>query len=238
MRAQSIRFLSTILLATALAATPVFAQPADADSRDAEADSADEGADSGGDDAQPAGGEGAATDIEVLRREYLKLRDELFRSRARAAAVAGALYSTKLSIGLIYTSGRFQAVNRVTIRLDGANVYDDTEGAIAKDKAPRFEGFVAPGRHVINIRIETVGKDDERFTTTTDNTFTIQAPPGKDVTISATAKDSGDIAYAWQKKERGSYGLALDVKIDTTARKVDKKTAKGASANGTRTAQK
>lgn len=76
-------------------------------------------------------------DIDALRKEYLRLRDELFRSRARAATVAGALYSTRLQVNLRYDSARFYSVTRATIRLDGANVYDDTSGAIAQDNALR-----------------------------------------------------------------------------------------------------
>ncbi|MCG8422350.1 MAG: hypothetical protein MJE77_30895 [Proteobacteria bacterium] len=159
-----------------------------------------------------------SVDIDALRREYLRLRDELFRSRARAAAVASALYSTKLRILLDYGSGRFYSVTRATIRLDGANIYDDTSGAIARDRAPRFEGYVAPGRHQINIRIEAAGKDDDRFTSIVDNTFTIQAPAGRDVVIAASARDGGDIAYQWKKRQNGAYKLSLDVSVATAPR--------------------
>ncbi len=159
-----------------------------------------------------------ALDIDALRQEYLKLRDELFRSRARAAAVASGLYSTKLRIQLDYESGRFYTVTRSTLRLDGANVFDDTAGAISADRAPRFEGFVAPGRHQVTVRIEAVGKDDDRFTSTIENTFTIQATAGKDVLLRIRARDAGDIPYAWEKDQKGTYKLALDVAVEATDR--------------------
>jgi hypothetical protein len=171
---------------------------------------------------QPTGAdepaEPGAVDVDGLRQEYLKLRDELFKSRARAATVASQLYSTKLTIDLVYTTARYYTIGRATIRLDGANVYDDVDGTIGKDAAPRFEGFVAPGRHLVQIRIEAVGKDDDRFTSVIDDTFTIQAPAGKDVTLVAKARDGGDIPYAWKKKEAGSYSLVLDVKVNTQKR--------------------
>jgi hypothetical protein len=31
--------------------------------------------------------------------------------------------------------------------------------------------------------------------------------------VAAKAHDSGDIAYAWKKAERGSYGLGIDVSV-------------------------
>jgi hypothetical protein len=160
-----------------------------------------------------------ALDIDALRQEYLRLRDELFRSRARAAAVASALYSTRLRIHLDHESARFYTITRSTIRLDGANVYDDSEGAIGADRAVRFEGFVAPGSHRVGVRIEATGKDDERFASVVENTFTLEAPAGKDVIVRIRARDAGDIAYAWDKKQRGSYKLQLDVAVETATRK-------------------
>lgn len=157
-------------------------------------------------------------DIDTLRQEYLKLRDELYQSRARAAAVASAVYSTKISIKLAYQSGRFYTVGRATIRLDGASVYDDTAGAIAGDDAVRFEGWIAPGRHVVSIRVEATGKDDERFTSATEASFVVQAVGGKDLEIVGRAKDGGDIPYEWKRGEHGTYKLSIDADVKTVAR--------------------
>ena len=157
-------------------------------------------------------------DVDTLRQEYLELRDELYQSRARAAAVASALYSSKITIRLQYTSGRFYTVDRATIRLDGASVYDDGEGAIAGDDAVRFEGWIAPGRHVVSIRVEATGKDDERFTSATEATFVVQAVGGKDLVVVARAKDGGDIPYEWKRGERGSYSLSISADVKTVKR--------------------
>jgi len=159
-----------------------------------------------------------STDVDALRQEYLKLRDQLFRSRARAAAVAGALYSSKLRVQLDYASARFYTVTRATVRLDGANVYDDAQGAIAADRAPRWEGFVAPGRHMVTVRIEATGKDDRRFATALETSFTVQAPAGKDLMVRCAARDEGDMAYQWQRSEHGSYRLRLDVAVESARR--------------------
>ncbi len=168
--------------------------------------------------AEEAPPEEAKNDLESLRAEYFKLRDRLFQSRARASAVASALYSTRLSVQLNYDSGRYYTVTRATIRLDGANIFDDTEGAITSDKAIRFEGYIAPGRHQISIRIEATGKDDQRFTSVVDNSFIVQAIKGKDLEVKAVAQDDGNIAYKWKKKEQGSYKLSLDVSVKSKKR--------------------
>ena len=158
------------------------------------------------------------TDVDALRQEYLKLRDELFASRARAATIASALYSTRVQIKLRFGSERFWGVSRAVIRLDGASVFDDTAGAINGDDAVRFDGWIAPGRHLVTVRLELVGKDDDRFTTATESTFVVQAVAGKDLEVAVRSADDGDVPYRWKKSERGGYRLSLDVDVKTTAR--------------------
>lgn len=163
-------------------------------------------------------------DVDALRQEYLQLRDELFKSRARASTLSSQLYTTKISIRFAFTTGRHYGVNKATIRLDGASVYDDAEGAVASDDAVRFEGYVAPGKHLLTFRIETTGKDDDRFTSAQEVQVALQAVANKDLVVVAKAKDGGNIAYEWKKGEKGSYGLGIDVQVK--AQKRDAKAGK------------
>ncbi len=160
----------------------------------------------------------ADADVDTLRQEYLSLRDELFKSRARANTVASQLYSTRVQIKLTYTTARFYNPAKASIRLDGANVFENTGGAIAGDDNIRFDGYVAPGRHLITFHVEATGKDDDSFTSVTETQIVVKAVAGKDLVVAAKAKDSGDIAYEWKRKEKGSYGLGIDVAVKTTKR--------------------
>jgi len=157
-------------------------------------------------------------DVDTLRQEYLSLRDELFKSRARASTVASQLYSTRIQIKLTYTSARFYNPAKASVRLDGASVYENASGAIAGDDGLRFDGYVAPGRHLITFRVEATGKDDDSFTSVTETQIVVKAVAGKDLLVSAKAKDAGDIAYEWKRSEKGSYGLGIDVAVKATAR--------------------
>jgi len=164
------------------------------------------------DEAKAASGD---PDVDTLRQEYLSLRDELFRSRARASAVASQLYSTRMQIRMTYTTGRYYSPVKTQIRLDGAVVYEDGKGAIANDDGVRFDGYVAPGRHLVTFRVEAVGKDDDTFASVTESQVTVKAVAGKDLVVAAKARDGGDIAYEWKKSEKGSYGLGIDVAVKT-----------------------
>jgi hypothetical protein len=170
-------------------------------------------------------------DVDSLRQEYLGLRDELFKSRARANSVASQLYSTRIQIKLTYTTGRYYNPAKSSIRLDGANVYEDATGAIAGDDGVRFDGYVAPGRHLITFRVEATGKDDDTFTSTTETQVTVKAVAGKDLVVAARARDSGDISYEWKRSEHGSYGLGIDVAVKT-AKAPESAPAPAASTSG------
>lgn len=154
-------------------------------------------------------------DVDSLRQEYLSLRDELFKSRARANAVASQLYSTRIQVKLTYTTARYYNPAKASIRLDGASIYEDATGAIGGDDGVRFDGYVAPGRHLLTFRVEATGKDDDSFTSTTESQIVVKAVAGKDLVVAAKAKDSGDIAYSWKRSEKGSYGLGIDVAVKT-----------------------
>ena len=156
-------------------------------------------------------------DVDALRQEYLSLRDELFKSRARANAVASQLYSTRITIKFAWTSGRYYGVNKASVRLDGATVYEDAGGAIATDDGVRFDGYVAPGRHLVTFHVDATGKDDDTFTSSTESQVVVKAVAGKDLIVAAKAHDSGDIAYQWKRTEHGTYGLGIDVGVKSVA---------------------
>lgn len=181
----------------------------------------------GGSGDKPADEPPAASDsdVDALRQEYLSLRDELFKSRARANTVASQLYSTRIQIKLTYTTARYYNPAKASIRLDGASVYEDATGGIAGDDNIRFDGYVAPGRHLVTFHVDATGKDDDTFTSSTETQIVVKAVAGKDLIVAAKAKDAGDIAYEWKRKEKGSYGLGIDVNVKTEKR--DEAAAKG-----------
>lgn len=172
-------------------------------------------------------------DVDPLRQEYLSLRDELFKSRARASTVASQLYSTRMQVKLTYTTARHYNPAKAWIRLDGATVFEDATGMIAGDDGVRFDGYVAPGRHLVTFRVEATGKDDDSFTSVTETQIVVKAVAGKDLVVAAKAKDGGDIAYEWKRKERGSYGLGIDVAVKTVPRADGGAAAPTPAAKGT-----
>lgn len=154
-----------------------------------------------------------APKVDELQAQYEKIREGLFTARARAAAVSAAMYNSKLQIYLRFGTPRFFHISRASIRLDGAPVFDDTNGTIGADDLVRFDGFVAPGKHLVNVRVDTEAKDDTSFASQTESTFTIDVPQHKVVVLRAQAEDGGDMGSTWTKKGKGGYRLHLDAEL-------------------------
>jgi hypothetical protein len=152
--------------------------------------------------------------LDDLQKEYERIRESLFTSRARAAAVAASLYSSKVQVYLRYTTPRFFHVSRAVVELDGAAVYQDAAGAVAADDLVRYDGFVAPGKHQVTLRVDAETKDDVSYSTRTESTFTIDVPQHRVVVLRGEVEDSGDMGYSWGKKNRGSYRLHMDVDVE------------------------
>ena len=135
----------------------------------------------------------ADKDLDKLRIEYETLRDSLFRSRARAATVAGAMFSTKLTVGLRWKATRHYLVKHAQIRLDEAQVWDSGDKALGDDAIKAAEQSVAPGRHDLTIRLEIRAKDNDKLGYVSEHTFALDVPENKKTFVDLVADEDGDL---------------------------------------------
>ena len=135
----------------------------------------------------------ADKDLDKLRIEYEQLRDSLFRSRARAATVANAMFSTKLTVVLKWKATRHYVVKRAQIRLDEAQVWDSGDKALGDDAVKASEQSVAPGRHDLTIRLEIRAKDNDKLGYTSEHTFSLDVPENKKTFVDLTGDEDGDL---------------------------------------------
>jgi hypothetical protein len=140
----------------------------------------------------------ADKDLDKLRAEYEQLRDALFRSRARAATVANAMFSTKMTIGVRWKATRHYLVKRAQIRLDEAQVWDSGDRhsgdrPLTDDPVKAAEQAVAPGRHDLTLRLEVRAKDNDKLGYTSEHTFSLDVPENKKTFVDLTADEDGDL---------------------------------------------
>lgn len=137
-------------------------------------------------------------DLAKLRAEYDKLRDELFRARARAALVEQAIYTSKLGASLRWKGAPDFLLHRAEIRLDGNVVWDSGEKPLVDDLIKVSERPIKPGPHSVTVRIEVrPGKKGEQEQADlgyeSEQTFVVNVPDGKTTTVMFTGDDDGDL---------------------------------------------
>jgi hypothetical protein len=137
-------------------------------------------------------------DLAKLRAEYDRLRDELFRSRARAELVEEGIYASRLSATLRWKGAPDFILRRAEIRLDGNSIWDSGEKPLVDELLKVSERPAKPGPHTLTVRIEVrPGKKGEKehadLGYESEQTFVINVPDGQRTSVAITGDDDGDL---------------------------------------------
>jgi hypothetical protein len=142
----------------------------------------------------------AASPIDVgkLRADYDRLRDELFRARARAQLVAEGVYDAKLGAKLRWDGAPDFVLRRAEIRLDGSSIWDSGERPMVDELIRVAERPIKPGQHTITVRLEVrpgkkADKESQDLGYSSEQTFVINVPDKRRTTVEITADDGGDL---------------------------------------------
>jgi len=140
----------------------------------------------------------AGIDLAKLRAEYDRLRDELFRSRARAELVEEGIYASKLSASLRWKGAPDFILRRAEIRLDGNSIWDSGEKPLVDELIKVSERPAKPGPHTLTVRIEVrPGKKSEKESADlgyeSEQTFVVNVPDGQRTKVAITGDDDGDL---------------------------------------------
>ena len=137
-------------------------------------------------------------DLAKLRAEYDRLRDELFRARARAELVEEGIYASKLGATLRWKGAPDFILHRAEIRLDGNAVWDSGERPLVDELIKVSERPIKPGAHTVTVKIEVrPGKKGEKehadLGYESEQTFVVEVPDAGTTTVAFTADDDGDL---------------------------------------------
>ena len=139
-----------------------------------------------------------AIDLAKLRTEYDRLRNELFRSRARAELVEEGIYASRLAATLRWKGAPDFILRRAEIRLDGNSIWDSGEKPLVDELIKVSERPTKPGPHTLTVRIEVrPGKKGEKehadLGYESEQTFVINVPDGQRTNVKITGDDDGDL---------------------------------------------
>jgi hypothetical protein len=163
----------------------------------------------------------AMIDLEALSGEYQSLRDELFRSRAKAEMVGKQLFKTRLVATFQYKAQRAWPIKKVTLKLDDHPVADQDAPNASEDPIKIFEGFVAPGRHKVSLRVECGAVGDSNQSYTAESSFVVEALDGKQARVKWVVDETGDGPQSLAKKKEGTFDVRL--RGDVAMLKLDEK---------------
>lgn len=147
----------------------------------------------------------AALDPEALRARYDELRDQVFRSRARRETMEKALFSTKVGFEVRWEANRRYRLDKAEMRLDGTRIWDTSERPMTEDPIQLAERAVAPGLHVLTIRLEVHSRDKVQMGYTSEQNFHINLPEGKASRVRVSVDEDGSLP---------SYNPEVEVKVD------------------------
>ena len=147
-------------------------------------------------DSKDATASAGAPDLERLRADYDRLRDELFRARSRAQIVEEGLWTSRLSATFRWKGSPSYLVHHASVRLDGADVWDSGDKPVTDDLVTVAERPVKPGPHALTLRIDIrpgkKSKDSDKLGYVSEHTFAIIVPEGKRTLVAIKGDEDGD----------------------------------------------
>jgi hypothetical protein len=140
----------------------------------------------------------ATIDVAKLRAEYDRLRDALFRARARAELVEDGVYASKLGAKIRWKGAPDFILRRAEVRLDGNSIWDSGDKPLVDEQIKVSERPIKPGPHGVTVRLEVrpgkkSEKEHEGLGYEIEHSFVVNVPDGKRTTIEITADDDGDL---------------------------------------------
>jgi hypothetical protein len=159
----------------------------------------------------------ANVDLDTLNNEYNQLRDELFRSRAKAHLLGDALFKTKIVATFQYKAQRAWPIKKVTLKIDDQPVFT-ADSPATQDPLKLYDGFAAPGRHTLAVRIECGATGEDRVAYGAEGTFVVDVAENKQSNVAFVVDETGDGPTKIAKKREGTFDVRVRADLETVER--------------------
>jgi hypothetical protein len=172
--------------------------------------------------AEATADDSAATEqLASLRNDVATLIDDMVQARARAALLGKTLFKTRLRLRVQNLAGPNPVLANIVLKLDGAPVFRSDGTAFRGDDARQvFEGFVAPGPHVLMVELEqrhSGGQADGAYGYTLHDSYRFQALREKQSELTLILDDDSDLAEEFSDSASGEYDLRVKLRVRTRA---------------------
>jgi len=159
----------------------------------------------------------ANVDLDALNREYNQLRDDLFRSRAKAHLLGDALFKTKIVATFQYKAQRAWPIKKVTLKIDDQPVFT-ADSPSTQDPLKLYDGFAAPGRHTLSVRVDCGATGEDRVAYGAEGTFVVDVAENKQSNVAFVVDETGDGPEKIAKKREGTFDVRVRADLETVER--------------------
>lgn len=160
----------------------------------------------------------APEDLSPLREELEAVMNDLVEARARVAVIGRQLFDTRVVVRVRDRAGRDHVITRFALRLDGVPIYQGGSDLRGRDSAKVFEGFAAPGPHLLTVDMERRARANEAFGYTQSDTYRVMVVQGMRTEIALILDDDSDMAEGFSDGTEGRYDVRLRMRV--TAREL------------------
>jgi hypothetical protein len=148
-----------------------------------------------------------------LRAEVTTLMDDLVEARSRAALLGKTLFKTQVRVLVQNLAAPDPVLSKLVLKLDGAPIFRGEGNAVSDEPRQVFQGFIAPGAHVLSVEVEQQSRDDAAYGYGLHNSYRFSALREKRSDLLLVLDDDSDLASEFP--DDGEYDVRTRLKVKT-----------------------
>jgi hypothetical protein len=161
--------------------------------------------------------ESEGPDLGPIREEFTAIMDELVQVRSRVAVLGRQLFRTRMRVVVQNRAGDDQTLAKLVIKLDGAPIFQGEGGQVPEDGQQVFDGFAAPGPHVMTVEVEQRARADDEYRYELRDTYRFQVIRDRLIEVEIVLDDDSDIAEDFADDEEGEFDVRTRMRVATRA---------------------
>ncbi|MBW2462841.1 MAG: hypothetical protein JRH11_14410 [Deltaproteobacteria bacterium] len=156
-------------------------------------------------------------DLGPIREEFTAIMDELVQVRSRVAVLGRQLFRTRMTVSVQNRAGDDNTLASMVLKLDGAPIFQGEGGEVSEDGAQVFDGFAAPGPHVLTVEVEQRARANDEYRYELRDTYRFQVIRDRLIEVTIVLDDDSDIAEDFEDDEEGEFDVRTRMRVATRA---------------------
>jgi hypothetical protein len=156
----------------------------------------------------------SSAELSATRTELSSVMDALVSARTRVGLLGKSLFKTKVRVTMDNEALSDQALGAVTLWLDGALIYRGEGNSLREEGAELFQGFAAPGPHVLTVEVEQRARENDEYRYTMKNGFRFFVLREHVTLLKIVLDDDSDVAEDFPDDKEGEYDVQMRLEIE------------------------